>query len=509
MGPFERKARFAALFAEIPSFLIGLAALCCYALSSNLLTPLPSGLIALILLALTSGFLVFQRPLFPICLLFCLYAAAFSSQPKPLEQESRGRALFRPSSLKKGKSPFGQSYYLYQGSILAWDQSKEPLETPIEASFCWPENLAKRRPLASSDFLISGTLKSEEGHFYLKLKRPLSWQPHPERFDFLQLTERRFQAKEKLKRWLLAKTSDHEAASYLVGLFTGDLKESAISFELTRLGLKHVAVISGFHFSSLATFLSLVLSALLPRRLFPPAMIFILSAYALFVGSHPSLLRAYLSALFFWNERIVERPAEPLNLLGISLLLLLLFDPALPQKGAFQMTFLASFCLIVYLKPVEKALSLLLPSRSKEECLGLSLLEKHIHLCLFFLRKGLATTSAVHIGLIPLLLYSFHHFPLISFFVNLFYPLSIACSLSLLLLGMILSPIPFLSNGLLSLAISFTRFFLQLIAAIPPKAEGVIRFDDMPVSFPLYYTIALIAYGLYLKLPSPEDQWAV
>ena len=139
----------------------------------------------------------------------------------------------------------------------------------------------------------------------------------------------------------------------------------------------------------------------------------------------------------------------------------------------------------------------LLPKRSRSEVKILNTLSRHAYLLSSFLRQALSLTLAVNLLLLPLLLYHFHQFPLLSLLYNLFFPFFVGVSLSLLLLALVFQLLfPPLSHLLYSLTGSITSLLLDLASYPPLALDYSLRVPDFPS-----WLIPLFLLGLLLSYP--------
>ena len=227
-----------------------------------------------------------------------------------------------------------------------------------------------------------------------------------------------------------------KAALFLAGLTTGDVEDRLLKYEFGRLGLQHILAISGFHFGVLIVFFSFVLSLFLPRRGQWILLLIAINAYYFFVGPFPGVQRAWLTAMFYLLAKLLQRGTSGLNLLGCAMGFEILYNPLIVSNMGFQLSFASCFGLLLLYPLVENGLRRFMPLRKKEEWKHFSLLEKSVYLISGFLRGALAITVAVNSAILPILLFHFHTFPLLSLLYNLFYPFCVGLLLSSLLFSL-------------------------------------------------------------------------
>jgi competence protein ComEC len=154
------------------------------------------------------------------------------------------------------------------------------------------------------------------------------------------------------------------ASSLLMALFLGDRSDLPAELEsgFERTGTLHLLALSGLHVGIVYA-LVLVVLRVLPRGLVRWSVGCIAVFFYLFlVGPRASLLRASLFVFFAGLARVLDRDREPLNVLGIVLLLMLLTAPATAATLSFQLSFLAMFGILVWGDAVARRLRGWLPA---------------------------------------------------------------------------------------------------------------------------------------------------
>jgi competence protein ComEC len=160
--------------------------------------------------------------------------------------------------------------------------------------------------------------------------------------------------------------TDPDVAALYEALFLATPLPYGMQEQFSKLGIMHLLALSGFHLSVLFALLFFLLKkpyALLQQRYFPYRsqkrdLFFIIAslllAYLLFVGSPPSLLRAYamlLVAFFLYERGVVIFSMQ--TLLLSSLLLIALFPRLLFNTGFF-LSISGVFYIFVFLQLFEQ-----------------------------------------------------------------------------------------------------------------------------------------------------------
>jgi competence protein ComEC len=397
-------------------------------------------------------YLALHRFFPPILVMFAgvLYAwALYSHTP----EGSVG--YFKIAFLKPHQSPFERGL-MYQGTLYI-DGQRIPCS--VHHSF------GEQHPKANCDYILQGTLKKRGPYDYLFKAK--SWTPVENTWSFAEV---RFRMKERLRHFLNQKLPHPQVASFLGSLITGDVEDRTLRYEFGRLGLQHILAISGFHFAILIAFCSFFLGLFLPFRWKYGALLVAIQFYFLFVGSVPAVQRSWLTAVFYLVGKLIGRQSSGLNLLGVALLIEVILNPLVSGQIGFQLSFV-SCAGILLLHPFFQLWSARLFPRYDPSTL--TPFAQHGYLLTSFLREAISLAAAVTIAILPLILYHFHSFPLLSLLYNLFFPAFVSLALFALLISL-LADLLFPPLGWLFFG--FTNFFtsqLLHLASYPPLALHV------------------------------------
>ena len=424
-----------------------------------------------------------------ISLLFFAYAALLFSH-LPLEN-LKGSGVFSIHSVHKYESAF-QTKWIYRGSLRAFEAWSG--RVPCSATY-----QGESPPQANGDYLLTGSLEKKDTFHYAF--NAIQWTPIEGTWSLAQL---RFQAKEKI-RTLLHQRLSSSSASFLTALFTGDLDDSTLRFAFSRLGLQHILAISGFHFAILISFATFALSFFLPLRIRLYTLLGIATLYFLFVGNSPSVFRSYLACILYLIGLLLQRKSSGLNLLGGSLLLEILLDPLAVRTIGFQLSFLACFGILFLYPSIAKWLELFFPKRTLNDASKLPFLSQGAYIVSSFFANALGLNLAVNLTLLPLLLFHFGKFPLLSLFYNLFTPPIAALCLFLLLLSLGAHAIfPLASLPLFALLDAISLELLELLYT-PPIALDFSIYLFCPSWAVVLWIALLLGVGLSLKTAPPHQ----
>lgn len=372
---------------------------------------------------------------------FCYTKLLYPSLPK----EEEGKALFHITEFKRHAGPI-HTTFVYSGTLQMENLPKLPCRIYLPP---------KKAPYpASYDYVFEvGTLTEiGKGSYIYKPKSP--WTPLPHTSS---LAAWRFTQKEKVKTWIHTRFSHQKIATFYTALATGNLESRPLAFHFQKVGLSHLLAISGFHFALLSFFLAFLLKRFLPQRALACALILLLSIYFFYMGGSPSISRAWIGVVIYLIGLLFHLRPSPINTLGVALLLALALDPIILLNVGFQLSFAATLGILLFYRSFAKWGENLFPKRPYETLLQFPLSHQIGYLLCAYLRNALALQCAVLTFTLPLILFHFETFPLISLFYNLFVPLLLSILLALFLLHLDF------------LAAPLTHFLLSLIEHAPKK----------------------------------------
>ncbi len=403
-------------------------------------------------------------------LLGALYASLMVVAP---DVGGEGRARLHLEQISK--SPWGRGWS-YQGHLKHFEGEVYAKGLPIR----WN---TREKLEGSSDYWAEGRLLKKGRHYRFVEGR--DWELVPGSHSF---AERRYETKIEIGRYLNRHLSP-KSAQFLSALVCGDLLDSQTLLDFSRLGLVHLMVISGFHFSLVAGLLSLLMRPYVPYKLAAILLLWILSFYFGLLGCSPAVLRAWVMASMGFLALILERQNFGLNALGVALVVVLLVDPYAIFSLGFAFSFLCTAAILAFYRPIERFLRHLIPRFPKEQVWKMSFLDQHGFVLGAFVRKGLALGLAVNLAALPLTLFYFHQFPWIGLACNLFFPLLITLVLVLLPLAVVVPWLFWIEEHLIQFSLDFTRY-------LPPFFD----FQWVVQSFPVEVLFGILAVLLLLIL---------
>lgn len=506
MSIFPRTLTFVTPLADFcrcnPAFLYGVASLIGAAAALQPLPMLPSIILLLAVVLLAGCMKIQKESLQRLMLALCLAAGAFmltavrhhypASLPK-----GEGDAVVSLNSVALAKTPFGKVWN-YNATLRSYNYKGAALTKNLPLKLSIPYDPLKQRPQADSTYIISAALKqSSKGTYYLSPSKQSAWDPVRQDWG---LAEWRYASKASFQESIHRSVRDPHVAAFLAGMVTGAFDDQVLSFELGRFGLQHLMAVSGLHFSILSSIIGGLCCLFLSRKGAAWAVIVIMTAYFIFLGSSPSVVRAWITLLLALTALTLERRSTGLNALGIGLMAIVFWDPHLIKEIGFQFSFGVTAAILLWYAPCDSWLRSLFPKRALQEAASMDMWDRHGYCLLYFLRQGLALGIAVNLAALPLTLYHFHKFPLISLLYNLFFPPLVSVSLFLAAAAAGIGPVfPWLASWIHSLNEAYTSFLLNFAFNLPRSLDLSWQVASFPLDLLLLYLLALLLAGMSLQ----------
>ena len=423
------------------------------------------------------------------------YIGATLRHPTTLlaQEKVSGKGRFHITEVKPYSSPFNHSI-LYKGTLLYFEEETGNCYNKLPCALYLPMNGS--HPVANTDYEIQGTLSQKGPYaFVLKPEKNRTWEPLP---SFLNLSAWRFATKQQLFQHLKTQFQDPKVLSLLYSLTSGHVDERVLKMEFNKLGLQHILAISGFHFALFALFLGGLLKLFLPHKISLVLLLLGLSAYALFLGNSPAIQRAFIAISVVVIGKLLERRSSGLNALGIGIIAELLLSPLSVLELGFQLSFLCTLAILLFYPTMQTALGKLFEKREAREVLRMPLVHQHGYLLCSFFRTSLALNLAVHFISIPVLLYQFHRFPLLSIAYNLFFPAALSLSMFLLFFAFLLFPLlPLASHWIHQVNHAWTAGLLSLTSNPPAFLDLSFGTQALTLSWVLCFLTSSFLLGIF------------
>ena len=208
----------------------------------------------------------------------------------------------------------------------------------------------------------------------------------------------------------LNNTLTTDRAAILYGLLIGDRSEidDEVEQDFRDTGVVHVLAVSGLHVGYVIAAGYLLLK-LLPLPLISRTLVLLAGIwfYANLTGLHSPVARASLMAGLFLLAPLLQRRAEPVNVVAIAGLVILLIHPLHLFMPAFQLSFAACLGIILLYQRLRAYAGRTLSRQSYD------------HKSLRWLLDIFVLSLCAQLATLPLVLYYFNNVPLIALIANL------------------------------------------------------------------------------------------
>lgn len=232
-------------------------------------------------------------------------------------------------------------------------------------------------------------------------------------------------------------------------------EKGGIPFDLKRSyrlsGAMHLLALSGLHVGFIYGILRRALG-FIPYKIRGAMVIVFLLFYALFSGASPSICRAVLMASVYETGAILGREKHGLNSLSISALVICCIDPQAPSSISFQLSYSAMLGIFLVQPTMERIIRSVTSGRALHKIWG-------------------ATTLSIscQIFTVPLTLFYFGSFPLVSLLTNMLTMPAISAVMTLLPAAVTMVDIPVVGNWactLLHLSIQILNLLVEILSTI-------------------------------------------
>lgn len=228
-------------------------------------------------------------------------------------------------------------------------------------------------------------------------------------------------------------------------------------------GVLHVLSVSGLHVAVLYYVLNILFGWMDRRRKLQIAkgiiVIVIMLFYAGFTGLSPPVLRSVWMFTLITIAKLIDRDVSMYNVLGVSCLVLLIWDPYYAGDVGFQLSYIA-VAGIVYLYPLFHKL---LPAASFSFRTPFGFVGRVLTYLYGFVWGLICVSIAAQIATFPVSLYYFHSFPNFFLLANLFV---IPLSNFVLISGMALFAVGWCHWLLVCVGWIFDHFLIVLNAVV-------------------------------------------
>ncbi|MCT4621179.1 MAG: DNA internalization-related competence protein ComEC/Rec2 [Marinisporobacter sp.] len=248
----------------------------------------------------------------------------------------------------------------------------------------------------------------------------------------------------------VSKVLPRREGGIFLGILLGDKDKLDIDVYETfkKVGVAHVLAVSGLHVGIIYMYIQKLLKKF-SVTVKTITILAILSFYVIITGCAPSVSRAVSMACILILAPLLNRRYDSLSAIAIVGLIFLIINPFYLFELGFQLSFIATFTIILFYK------SILSKLKFKFE----------------FIRKALAISMAAQIGIIPVVAYHLNYISLGAFIVNIpivmIVGIIVPIGIMMVFIGSVSASIGSILGWIVSWLIKIMISLSMLIEAIP------------------------------------------
>ncbi len=274
-------------------------------------------------------------------------------------------------------------------------------------------------------------------------------------------------------------------AGILLGVEGGIPDELVEAFRAT--GTAHIIAISGFNMAIVAGLFILMLKGLLGPRWGALAAVLGVGIYTILVGASAGVVRAAIMACLGLFAAQLGRRQDGVNSLAIVAALMALVTPYILWDVSFQLSFLATLGLVLFATPM---------TESYTSFSSRYLPEAWVRWSVGPVGEYILCTLAAQVMVLPLMIYLFHDFSLISVVANPLVlpaqaPLMILGGLAVLL-GMLIQPV---GQAAAVVAWPFLAYTIRVVEWLAQAPMAAITFGEVGWVWVVVFLAIILAIG--------------
>ncbi len=286
-----------------------------------------------------------------------------------------------------------------------------------------------------------------------------------------------------------------DTAGVLTALVTGDKDNlnSSIYDDFRFIGIAHLMAVSGMHLTILAMGAELILRKLKRKRL-KNGTLSCFVAFVMFLANFsPSVIRAGTMRLMHLKADSTGRKADPLNSMGLALIIILSLNPFACKSTGLLLSVLSTLSIITVSLPLSESFS----TRSGDVLKIKSNRLFSVHKAVIF---SLATSVSVMVFTVPVLADSFGSFSLMSPIANLvFLPLA-PVLITVAAISALMCSVGFMPSFIAGIIEGFTRLCVA-VADYLSQFEGFMVYveDETGVLVCFIACVAIVGAGCLVR----------
>lgn len=281
-------------------------------------------------------------------------------------------------------------------------------------------------------------------------------------------------------------------SSVSVAMLTGDksdMDESVLN-NFRYAGISHLFAVSGFHLTMWTSAISMICNGIFKKKKFISpiiSIIFVLFFMAL-TGFTKSVTRAGIMMLILLSGKLIRRNADSLNSLFLAGSLILIANPYSIMSLSLQLSFLATFGIILISKPLSESISRI------EKQLKNKIIFKTVKL----VYSVLSVSVVASIFTLPVSAINFGHFSLWAPITNILCLPAAEIMMMLSAIAVIFSPVGAVSKPILVVTTLIARYIMSVTQTTARFDSAVV--DTSSTLAKIIFTVVITAVILLILI---------
>ena len=299
---------------------------------------------------------------------------------------------------------------------------------------------------------------------------------------------------------------DEEQSALCVGILIGDREKISDITEdnFKKSNLTHMLAVSGSHITYIIVALTTILSKT-NRKFSLIITILFLLFFTVLTGFTASVLRASIMGIITLLASILHRKADTINNLGISSIIILIYNPYLLVDAGFLLSYAGTIGIILFSKKISNGISIIvnkinpnLLNKEQNNNSKIFFIKSIIEKIILYIISSLSVTLSANIVIIPIMAYMFSTISFTFWISNILAgPVMEVVTIFGFIVYFISIIFPILAQ-FLGIALNLLLTVLLKIAEISSKIPGASIYIKTPSIYMcvIYYLIIYILFNM-------------
>ena len=299
---------------------------------------------------------------------------------------------------------------------------------------------------------------------------------------------------------------DEEQSALCVGILIGDREKISDITEdnFKKSNLTHMLAVSGSHITYIIVALTTILSKT-NRKFSLIITIFFLLFFTVLTGFTASVLRASIMGIITLLASILHRKSDTINNLGISSIIILIYNPYLLVDAGFLLSYAGTIGIILFSKKISNGISIIvnkinpnLLNKEQNNNSKIFFVKSIIEKIILYVISSLSVTLSANIVIIPIMAYMFSTISFTFWISNILAgPVMEVVTIFGFIVYFISIIFPILAQ-FLGIALNLLLTVLLKIAEISSKIPGASIYIKTPSIYMcvIYYLIIYILFNM-------------